>query len=87
MYWVIIFVVIVMIIWFASRGEVFIVDENTKGEKIMDFQVAGARHYSGKVKPMDNVLLIPELNNIYDENAIEILNLSRKQIGYVPLVS
>lgn len=65
-----------------------------EGEFEKTFYIAGARHYLGcqgercaeaiKVTRGDEVFLEHEKDNLYDENAIRIVNEHKKLLGYVP---
>ncbi|MDD6730760.1 MAG: HIRAN domain-containing protein [Eggerthellaceae bacterium] len=53
-----------------------------------DFKVAGMRYYDGllvlgEMKPGDEIALVPEFDNHYDDNAIALYYHDR-MIGYVP---
>lgn len=84
MIWLILIIVALLLIWLAIRGKVFIPDENTKGEKIMKIEVAGRKYHTAKVKPDELVRLSHDPANEHDPNAIEILKLNGKLVGYVP---
>ena len=55
---------------------------------VSTFHIAGFQHYDGtlvlgKLKPGKKLKMIPEPNNPYDPNAIE-LRFKKTKLGYVP---
>lgn len=84
MIWVIGIIAIILILFFITSRKVFIPDEDTEGEKIMQVKVAGSRHYNTEVKPDELVRLSHDPANEHDPNAIEILKLNGKKVGFVP---
>lgn len=55
-----------------------------ESKSVMKLEVAGVKHYRGKVKPNDIVILTIDPENEYDKNAIEVRNLFMDMIGYIP---
>jgi hypothetical protein len=66
-----------------------------KSEKeifLFDFYLAGYPYYKAhallyKLKPGDEIILKPEPDNKYDEQAIEVYTIDKQKLGYVPAVS
>ncbi|PFH50907.1 hypothetical protein AMATHDRAFT_3537 [Amanita thiersii Skay4041] len=46
--------------------------------------VVGIQYYTGLVGSGEEVLLVREPQNPYDRNAIQVLNISRIQVGHIP---
>ncbi|KAF8588628.1 hypothetical protein K439DRAFT_1651796 [Ramaria rubella] len=47
-------------------------------------KVVGLQYYEGMVGPGEEVTLVRELHNQYDNNAIQVLNISNTQVGHIP---
>ncbi|KAF9024848.1 hypothetical protein BDZ89DRAFT_1068783 [Hymenopellis radicata] len=50
----------------------------------MRTNVVGIQYYKGLVGPGEEVILQREPHNAYDRNAIQVLNISRTQVGHIP---
>ncbi|KAF8460516.1 SNF2 family N-terminal domain-containing protein [Kalaharituber pfeilii] len=50
----------------------------------LPLNVVGVRYYNGITTPGEQVLLEREPSNIYDRNAIRVLNVMREQVGHIP---
>ena len=66
------------------------IESNNYEKKLIpknSFTIAGVSYYKDickKIEVNDILLMIPEPENEYDENAIRICNISNEKCGYVP---
>lgn len=50
----------------------------------MGTKIVGVQHYDGLVSDRENVMLRRQPSNMYDRNAIQVLNMRNEQIGHIP---
>ncbi|KAK0504709.1 SNF2 family N-terminal domain-containing protein [Armillaria luteobubalina] len=74
----------------APVDETLVADEISEEEpadelySTMRTNVVGLQYYKGLVGPGEEVIIQRDLNNMYDVNAVRVLNIGRIQVGHVP---
>lgn len=70
--------------------EILVADEIPEEEpadelySAMRTNVVGLQYYKGLVGPGEEVIIQRDVNNMYDVNAVRVLNIGRVQVGHIP---